>query len=96
MRRFTISQKPIGPDRSTCWCVESEGEQSWQYSCQWAAIIGAVVAAHDATHEGEEATVAMETTANQVWTFSLLPCGREQAGTKPGTEAAVRGTAGNG
>jgi|ERR1700733_10125054 hypothetical protein len=73
MRQFTIAQTPADPDRDSCWHVDIDGRLDRQYSSQWAAIVGAFVAAHEATHEGEEAMIVMETSARQVWTFSLTP-----------------------
>src|ERR1700733_15406540 len=73
MRQFTIAQTPADPDRDSCWHVDTDGRLDRQYSSQWAAIVGAFVAAHEATHEGEEAIIVMETSARQVWTFSLTP-----------------------
>src|SRR5580698_2915812 len=73
MRQFTIAQMPTDSDTPSSWYVEVDGCRERQYSSQWAAIVGAFVAAHDATHSGEEATVVMETSARQVWTFSLMP-----------------------
>jgi hypothetical protein len=73
MRQFTIAETPPAPDRDPCWHVDIDGCLDRQYSSQWAAIVGAFVAAHEATHEGEEAIIVMETSARQVWTFSLTP-----------------------
>jgi hypothetical protein len=73
MRQFIIAQTPTVPDRDPGWYVEIDGRRDRQYSSQWAAIVGAFVAAHEATHSGEEATIVMETSARQVWTFSLTP-----------------------
>jgi hypothetical protein len=73
MRQFTIAQTPADPKRDSCWYVEIDGRRDRQYSSQWAAIVGAFVAAHEATHAGDEAMIVMETSARQVWTVSLTP-----------------------
>jgi len=73
MRQFTVAQTPNHPDRPPGWSVEIDGELDREYSSQWAAILGAVVAAHEATQTGEEATIVMEATCREVWTFSLMP-----------------------
>jgi hypothetical protein len=73
MREFMIAQTSTAAGQPPCWSVEIDGSQHRQYSSQWAAIVGAFVAAHDATLDGEEVTVVMETSTTQVWTFSLLP-----------------------
>jgi hypothetical protein len=77
MMQFTIAQTPIRPGQPPCWSVTINGAPHRQYSSQWAAIIGTFVAAHDATHRGEEATVVMETSGKQMWTFSLMPGGAD-------------------
>jgi hypothetical protein len=76
MRQFTIARTAVEPDCDPSWYVEIDGSRDRQYSSQWAAIVGAFVAAHDSTHFGEEATVVMEATSQQVWTFSLMPSGQ--------------------
>jgi hypothetical protein len=73
MRQFTIAQTPADPDRDAGWVVDIDGRRDRQYSSQWAAIVGAFVAAHEATHTGEEAMIVMETSTRQVLTFSLTP-----------------------
>ena len=79
MRNFTICQvqpkseeSPVG-DLAVDWYVEVDGFRQRHYSSQWTAIIAAFVAAHDATLEGDEATIVIETACNQVWNFSLMP-----------------------
>jgi hypothetical protein len=73
MCQFTVAKTPIEPGRAQGWYVEIDGAVQREYSSQWAAIVGAFVAAHDATHGGKEATIVMETSEKQVWTFSLMP-----------------------
>jgi hypothetical protein len=73
MPEFTVAQTPSGSDGVARWQVKIDGSPHRQYSSEWAAIIDAVCAAHDATRWGEEAIIVMETSAKQAWTFSLLP-----------------------
>lgn len=75
MTHFTIARAPIQHGQPPCWSVAIDGVPHRRYRSQWAAIIGAFVAAHDATHRGVEATVVVKTSVKQVWTFSLLPRG---------------------
>jgi hypothetical protein len=91
MPHFTVQEAPAGPDRSRRWCVDVDGSRYGHYSTQWAAIVATFVAAHDATLEGDEATIVMETSCNQTWTFSLLP-GLPNQATNPVAMAAI-GTA---
>jgi hypothetical protein len=80
MRKFTVAQTSEDPEKSPSWYIDIDGCRERQYSTQWAAIVGAFVAAHETTHSGEEATIVMETSAKQVWTFSLLPSGMNSDG----------------
>lgn len=75
MQEFTIAQRPMQPDQqaSSSWYVEINGTLHREYLSQWAAIVDAFVAAHEATHGGDEATVVVETSSRQIWTFSLMP-----------------------
>ena len=93
MRRFLISQSPVGPDHSHRWCVDIDGSCYGHYSSQWPAVVAAFVAAHEATLEGEEATIVMETACNQTWTFSLLPESKGHA-PKPISVSTVGGAMG--
>ena len=47
MRKFTVAQTSEDPEKSPSWYIDIDGCRERQYSTQWAAIVGAFVAAHE-------------------------------------------------
>lgn len=72
MQEFIIAQRPVQPDQQAIWHVEINRKLHREYSSRWVAIVDAFLAAYDATRDGEEATVVMEASARQIWTFSPM------------------------
>ena len=91
MHLFSIAPMPDAQGKEAGWRVAIDGCTDRLYSSQWAAIVGAFVAARDATRGGDEAAIVMETTRRQVWTFSLMPpvAGNLQRASLPAVSAPV-------
>ncbi len=89
MQQFTVAQTPSRSDGPPRWQVKIDGSPHRQYSSEWAAIIDVIVAAHAVARWGEEAIVVMETSANQAWTFSLLPDAAQPAGMRSAANDAL-------
>ena len=91
MRQFTIGEATADPDQRLRWYVDIDGALHRRFSSHWAAIVATYVAAHDAAVAGDEATIVLKTSHNQVWTFSLMPGpgAREPSG-NPMTSADVQ------
>jgi hypothetical protein len=79
MQQFTVSPVEAEEGSPPRWRLDVNGALHRHYTTEWAAVIAAFAAAHDATKEGDEASIIMHTAVDQTWSFELTPHLRQES-----------------